>query len=216
MHGKSKFSALKRQYVLNFCVFLGMVEAGDDIPGIGQYDDFHTIDWQRDIARDRMRHRYIVKRRQESIWDLIKGAHDAWSGWVCVLLVGIATGGVAGVIDIGASWMSDLKNGICPQAFWLNQEQCCWSWSGNETIDSKNCTQWLSWPEVFGQSGIGAGSYIISYLFYIMWGLLFAALSASLVRMFAPYACGSGIPEVISQILQSPIYKILYFRSKRY
>ena len=31
--------------------------ADDNIPGIGQYDDFHTIDWQRDIARDRMRHR---------------------------------------------------------------------------------------------------------------------------------------------------------------
>ena len=38
----------------------------DDIPGIGQYEDFHTIDWQRDIARDRMRHRYIVKKRQVS------------------------------------------------------------------------------------------------------------------------------------------------------
>lgn len=35
----------------------------DEIPGIGQYDDFHTIDWQRDIARDRMRHRYILKRK---------------------------------------------------------------------------------------------------------------------------------------------------------
>ena len=30
---------------------------GEEIPGLGQYDDFHTIDWQRDIARDRMRHR---------------------------------------------------------------------------------------------------------------------------------------------------------------
>lgn len=29
-----------------------------------------------------------------------------------------------------------------------------------------------------------------------MWALLFALLAASLVRMFAPYACGSGIPEV--------------------
>jgi hypothetical protein len=29
----------------------------DNIPGLGQYEDFHTIDWQRDIARDRMRHR---------------------------------------------------------------------------------------------------------------------------------------------------------------
>ncbi|XP_028176991.1 H(+)/Cl(-) exchange transporter 3 isoform X2 [Ostrinia furnacalis] len=175
-------------------IFSGM-QGDDDIPGIGQYDDFHTIDWQRDIARDRMRHRYIVKKRQDSLWDLIKGAHDAWSGWVCVLLVGVCTGVVAGVIDIGASWMTDLKFGICPQAFWFNREQCCWS-SNETTFDHGNCSQWMTWAQVFGESRDGAGAYIISYLFYIVWALIFAALSASLVRMFAPYACGSGIPEI--------------------
>jgi hypothetical protein len=51
-----------------------------EIPGLGQYDDFHTIDWQRDIARDRTRHRYIVRKKQDSLTDLIRGAHDAWSG----------------------------------------------------------------------------------------------------------------------------------------
>lgn len=112
----------------------------DDIPGIGQYDDFHTIDWQRDIARDRMRHRYIVKKKHDSIWGLIKGAHDAWSGWLCVLLVGLFTGVAAGIIDIGASWMTDLKFGICPQAFWLNKEQCCWSYN-ETTFDGGNCSQ---------------------------------------------------------------------------
>jgi hypothetical protein len=40
--------------------------------GFSGYSDFHTIDWQRDLARDRMRHRYIVKRRQNSLWELIK------------------------------------------------------------------------------------------------------------------------------------------------
>jgi hypothetical protein len=50
------------------------------------------------------------------------------------------SGGVAGVIDIGASWMSDLKFGICPQAFWLNREQCCWS-SNETTFDNGNCSQ---------------------------------------------------------------------------
>lgn len=59
-----------------------------------------------------------------------------------------------------------------------------------------NFFQWLTWPEVFGEPREGAGSYIISYLLYICWALVFAALSASLVRMFAPYACGSGIPEI--------------------
>ncbi|XP_065348820.1 H(+)/Cl(-) exchange transporter 4 isoform X1 [Cloeon dipterum] len=167
----------------------------DEIPGIGQYEDFHTIDWQRDIARDRMRHRYIIKKKQNSICDLIRGAHDAWSGWVCVLLVGLFTGAVAGVIDIGASWMTDLKYGICPQAFWLNQEQCCWS--SNETdFEVGSCSQWLTWPEVFGLSREGSGPYVLSYLLYVLWALLFAALAACLVRMFAPYACGSGIPEI--------------------
>lgn len=45
-------------------------------------------------------------------------------------------------------------------------------------------------------SHYGTFAYIISYLFYIAWALLFAALAAGLVRMFAPYACGSGVPEV--------------------
>lgn len=70
----------------------------------------------------------------------MQGAHDAWSGWVCVLLVGIFSGCVAGVIDIGASWMTDLKLGICPQAFWLNREQCCWS-SNETSFDAGNCSQ---------------------------------------------------------------------------
>lgn len=72
---------------------------------------------------------------------LSQGAHDAWSGWLCVLLVGIFSGCVAGVIDIGASWMTDLKLGVCPQAFWLNREQCCWSSNEIQSFDSGNCSQ---------------------------------------------------------------------------
>lgn len=42
----------------------------------------------------------------------------------------------------------------------------------------------------------GALAYIMSYLMYIFWALLFSFLAVVLVRAFAPYACGSGIPEV--------------------
>lgn len=47
-----------------------------------------------------------------------------------------------------------------------------------------------------GNSREGVAAYIISFISYTLWALFFAFLSASLVRMFAPYACGSGIPEI--------------------
>lgn len=46
-----------RFFILDSISYGGTSDVASDIPGIGQYDDFHTIDWQRDIARDRMRHR---------------------------------------------------------------------------------------------------------------------------------------------------------------
>ena len=60
------------------------------------------------------------------------------------------------------------------------------------------CLQWKTWPELFGLTTIprGAGAYILSYLMYIVWAMVFSALATMLVRVFAPYACGSGIPEV--------------------
>lgn len=74
----------KTTWLMNDSLFSGSIlfygsiaDTGDDIPGIGQYEDFHTIDWQRDIARDRMRHRYIVKKVQDSLWDFIKVYFDA-------------------------------------------------------------------------------------------------------------------------------------------
>lgn len=112
-----------------------------------------------------------------------------------MLLVGLVTGCVAGVIDIGSSWMTDLKFGICPQAFWLNREQCCWS-SNETTFDAGNCSQWVTWSEILISAKDGFGAYIVMYFFYIFWALLFSTLAALLVKNFAPYACGSGIPEI--------------------
>ncbi|XP_053399925.1 H(+)/Cl(-) exchange transporter 4-like isoform X2 [Mercenaria mercenaria] len=173
-----------------------LMDTLDDLPpGIGQYEDFHTIDWLRDVARDRMRHRQVVKKKQDGCLEYLKGAHDAWSGWMCVLLVGVAAGALAGVIDIGASWLSDIKEGICRDAFWLNKEQCCWS-ANDTTLDEERCSQWYSWAEMVGMKSSGGGSYIVRYFFYITWGCLFALTAAMFVRVFAPYACGSGIPEI--------------------
>jgi len=57
--------------------------------------------------------------------------------------------------------------------------------------------QWQTWPELFGiMPSAATKSYLISYLMYIVWALMFAFFAAVLVKLFAPYACGSGISEV--------------------
>lgn len=58
-------------------------------------------------------------------------------------------------------------------------------------------SQWYTWPKLFGdKSQGGVGAYLIQYFMYVVWAMLFATLAVMLVRVFAPYACGSGIPEV--------------------
>ena len=89
------------------------------------YDDFQTIDWLKDLMRDRFRHRLLRAKTHQSFLNKLLMYHDAWSGWLCVLLVGLSAGVIAGVIDIGTNWISHLKHGICLNAFWLNREQCC-------------------------------------------------------------------------------------------
>uniref|UniRef100_A0A8D1NWH7 Chloride channel protein n=1 Tax=Sus scrofa TaxID=9823 RepID=A0A8D1NWH7_PIG len=168
----------------------------EPFPDVGTYEDFHTIDWLREKSRDTDRHRKITSKSKESIWEFIKSLLDAWSGWVVMLLIGLLAGTLAGVIDLAVDWMTDLKEGVCLSAFWYSHEQCCWT--SNETTfeDRDKCPLWQKWSELLVNQSEGASAYILNYLMYILWALLFAFLAVSLVRVFAPYACGSGIPEV--------------------
>ncbi|KAK3737007.1 hypothetical protein QZH41_018406 [Actinostola sp. cb2023] len=168
-----------------------LMEEPDDL---AQYDDFHTIDWVRDRQRDRTRFRRMKRLRHGTLWDRIKQANDAWGGWLVVFLVGLSAGLSAGVIDIGASWMSDLKQGICPENFWFNKETCCWT--DDNTFDEAGCQQWKTWGEVIIGQTSGSGVYIMNYIIYVLTALGFACLAVVLVRWIAPYACGSGIPEI--------------------
>lgn len=58
----------------------------------------------------------------------------------------------------------------------------------------------------------GPGSYIMNYFMYIYWALSFAFLAVCLVKVFAPYACGSGIPEVRKTLLLNVSYKGVFER----
>ena len=67
-----------------------------------------------------------------------------------------------------------------------------------------------------GADNDSAGGYIIAYLSYVLWALSFASLAAVLVRMFAPYASGGGIPEVKLILFPLCNQEIMLFRSVRW
>uniref|UniRef100_A0A8C1EBD1 Chloride channel protein n=1 Tax=Cyprinus carpio carpio TaxID=630221 RepID=A0A8C1EBD1_CYPCA len=168
----------------------------EPIPGVGTYDDFHTIDWVREKCKDRERHRKINSKKKESAWEFTKSLYDAWSGWLVVTLTGLASGALAGVIDIAADWLNDLKEGVCLSAMWFNHEQCCWDSNETTFAERDKCPQWKTWAELILGQAEGPGSYIMNYFMFTFWALSFAFLAVSLVKVFAPYACGSGIPEI--------------------
>lgn len=58
------------------------------------------------------------------------------------------SGSLAGLIDISAHWMTDLKEGICTEGLWFNHEHCCWD-SHQVTFEDKNkCPKWNSWSQL--------------------------------------------------------------------
>ncbi|KAF9286060.1 hypothetical protein BGZ88_009274 [Linnemannia elongata] len=144
------------------------------------YDDFTTIDWIHDFAQERQRTRKL--HRQPGVAGQIAVIYDWVQGWIVVLAVGIAAGIVAGGSDIASQWLGDIKEGYCDTAFYLNRNFCCWGLDETDT-----CTEWVPW---------NSATFVVGYIFYIMFALMFATTAAYLVKTFAPYAEGSGIPEV--------------------
>jgi chloride channel 3/4/5 len=173
---------------------INQVEADDTANVNVKYDDFDTIDWTRDRQQDRVRIRRMHKMKKGTYLERMSEAHDAWSGWLVVLLVGLSCGLFAGVVDIGTDWMFDLKEGVCASQVWLNKESCCWADNTSFTTHD-GCSQWKTWSEVFKASS-SPGVYVSNYFMFTLSGFLFALLCVTLVHTFAPYACGSGIPEV--------------------
>ncbi|XP_051790462.1 H(+)/Cl(-) exchange transporter 5 isoform X4 [Erpetoichthys calabaricus] len=92
--------------------------------------------------------------------------------------------------------MTDLKEGVCLEGFWFNHEHCCWKSTEITFEERDKCPQWRSWAELISGKTDGGLAYFLNYMIYIFWALLFSLLAVSLVRSFAPYACGSGIPEI--------------------
>ncbi|KAG0236911.1 hypothetical protein BGW42_002409 [Actinomortierella wolfii] len=144
------------------------------------YDDFTTIDWIHDFAQERQRIRRL--HQIPGIAGQMALIYNWVQGWVVVLAVGIAAGIVAGGSDIASQWLGDIKEGYCSTAFYLNRNFCCWGLDETDT-----CDDWVPWNKA---------TWLVAYIFYVLFALMFATTAAFLVKTYAPYAEGSGIPEV--------------------
>lgn len=157
----------------------------EEIDEIKRYEDFTTIDWVQDAAREQQRRKARRQARSSDFSDSrgwrrrLWEAYDAGQGWIVVSLIGAAIGLNAAFLNIITEWLSDIKRGYCTTAFYLNESFCCW---GAE----EGCAEWHHWSSFWP----------VNYVLYILISTAFAFTSARLVKTYAPYAAGSGISEI--------------------
>src|SRR5271170_1871963 len=159
----------------------------EEIAEIKRYEDFTTIDWVQDAAREQLRRRARRKENagfferdgvlgwRRKLWE----SYDAGQAWLVVTLVGVVIGLNAAALNIVTEWLSDVKLGYCTTAFYLNEQFCCW---GAEN----GCDEWKRW------TSFTPANYVI----YTIFSILLSLVAAFLVKEYAPYAAGSGISEI--------------------
>ncbi|CCJ29114.1 unnamed protein product [Pneumocystis jirovecii] len=154
--------------------------------------NFSTIDWVDENTKERDRKQTIRKLR--GIWGKIYQFWDFSQLWVIIITTGISIGVISGFIDIVSGWLSDIREGYCKSGFYLNRNFCCWVPQEDKNKWKKTCHDWVSWKDAFNI--LKKESYIVSYIFYIIFVTLFGLISSFLVNSYACYAKNSGISEI--------------------
>ena len=159
--------------------------------GIGNFD---MIDWVHDMEAHKRFHQKRQAKQQDAskMSKLIESVWLECYGWIAVLIIGCLTGLLAGMIHTSVDFLRDLSRGMCSDAFWLSYKNCCPHLKENEY-----CKEWNSWGDYFA-GGIrrSTSTTVLDYFAFTLVSTCLACLSAWLVKTFAPYAAGSGIPEI--------------------
>ncbi|KAL0263077.1 chloride channel [Diplodia seriata] len=158
------------------------------------YDDLTAIDWIFEYAKERQRLRLLYA-GASGVLGQLKQIGDASQIWIVLILTGLASGIVSACIDVVSDWLGDLKTGFCQNEggdgkFYLHRNFCCWGYD-----ELAQCADWHPWSSALGATS-KAGSYIVEYLFFVVFSVLFAACATILVKNHAIYAKHSGIPEI--------------------
>jgi chloride channel 3/4/5 len=128
-------------------------------------------------------------------------AREVSISWLYSRAVGALIGVNAAVISIVTEWLSDMKLGYCYDAWWLNEQFCCWEVGSTE---GSPCDSWHPWSSVTAARFFiyvlcaVCGRYFSTFacLCLIFDQGSFAFIAAHLVRTIAKYAAGSGISEI--------------------
>ncbi|KAG5439908.1 hypothetical protein PCANB_000190 [Pneumocystis canis] len=150
--------------------------------------NFSTIDWVDENTKERRRKQAI--RELRGIRGKIIRFWDFSQVWIIIIATGISIGVISGFIDIVSGWLSDIREGYCRSGFYLNRDFCCWS---PEKVE-ETCNDWVLWGDAF--TSFKKSSYIISYIFYVIFVTIFGVISSFLVNNYAYYAKNSGISEI--------------------
>ncbi|KEF59453.1 chloride channel 3 [Exophiala aquamarina CBS 119918] len=158
------------------------------------YDDLTAIDWIYEYTKERHRLRKLFSSSHGLVGNL-RQIFDASHVWLVLVATGISVGCLAAAINIASDWLGDIKTGYCKKGvdggrFYLNKQFCCW---GHD--EYAHCQDWTPWPVAMGVGPVG-GRYVISYIFFILFSVLFAVSAAVLVKHYSLYARHSGIPEI--------------------
>ncbi|KAK7203145.1 chloride channel [Myxozyma melibiosi] len=158
-----------------------------DLPQTKRFDEFKTIDWVQDAARDQLRTR-LRKSRTFRVYgratfstlvSRLTELLESIQGWLVLTLIGLVVGSCAAILNIATEWLSGFKSGYCSTGFYLNEEFCCWG-------EEDGCPEWHEW----------SSWTIVNYVAFILFSVAFGTASAYLVKIYAPTAAGSGISEI--------------------
>ncbi|KAJ2787667.1 glycerol ethanol, ferric requiring protein [Coemansia interrupta] len=153
----------------------------DEAKSTVRFDEFTTVDWMEDTARERQWQ--LGQRAQRTWW---RTAYAGIEAWLVVGVSGVLIGVITALISIVTEWLSDAKLGTCATGWWLNRKFCCWQ---HDSADA--CDAWRTWDAAAGvQSGF------VRWAVFVLLGTLMAGTCAHLVRSYAPLAAGSGLPEI--------------------
>lgn len=152
----------------------------DVVKEVKRFDEFITIDW---VSEELDEHRKRLLKRRNIINAAASFRTKVFSTtqtWLVLALMGIIIGLIAGCLNVITAWLVSIRLGYCSTNFYLSRAFCCWG------FEEEECSAWRPWFRF----------ELLNYMMSVLLALMFSYLSAVLVRIYAPFAAGSGISEI--------------------